>query len=150
MATTVYTTEEYKLGDGTEVELKPLNIKRLRKFQKLWNAYLRTASSMAEEIKAEEERAAKESAETGELVKPKEIYTDDDFTDMQMDYFTQMLEVCLAEYRGGKEDDSYRNWIEDCVDEQTMYKIFEVCGNLKLNDPKLMEAARAAVQDGMN
>lgn len=35
MATKVYVTESFELQDGTEVEIKPLNIKRLRKFMEI-------------------------------------------------------------------------------------------------------------------
>ena len=34
----------------------------------------------------------------------------------------------------------------DILDMQTIFKIIEVCGGIKLNDPKLMETALAAMQ----
>lgn len=38
--------------------------------------------------------------------------------------------------------------LEDALDIQTVYKIIEVCGGIKLNDPKLLEAAMKATAEG--
>jgi hypothetical protein len=43
--------------------------------------------------------------------------------------------------------DEYREYLEDVLDMDTIYKILEVCGGLKLNDPKLLaEAERIAAE----
>ena len=36
--------------------------------------------------------------------------------------------------------------LEDALDMETTYKIIEICGGVKLNDPKLMEQAMKAVE----
>jgi hypothetical protein len=41
--------------------------------------------------------------------------------------------------------DDYREYLEDVLDMDTIYKILEICGGLKLNDPKLLEAAQEAL-----
>lgn len=41
-----------------------------------------------------------------------------------------------------------RDALEEALDIQTVYKIIEVCGGIKLNDPKLLEAAMKATAEG--
>jgi len=41
---------------------------------------------------------------------------------------------------------SDRDRLEDALDMETAYKIIEVCGGVKLNDPKLLEQAMAAME----
>lgn len=38
--------------------------------------------------------------------------------------------------------------LEDVLDIQTIYKIIEVCGGIKLNDPKLLEQAMRMTAEG--
>lgn len=42
--------------------------------------------------------------------------------------------------------------IEELVDMETLYKVIEVCGGIKLNDPKMIEMAQQALaaQAGKN
>jgi hypothetical protein len=42
--------------------------------------------------------------------------------------------------------DQYREHLEDVLDMDTIYKILEITGGLKLNDPKLLEAAEEAAR----
>jgi uncharacterized protein YydD (DUF2326 family) len=37
--------------------------------------------------------------------------------------------------------DDYREYLEDILDQPTIFEILDVCGGLKLNDPKLLEEA---------
>lgn len=46
MATTVYSEEDLKLQDGTEVTLRPLNIKQLRKFMAVIEKMSETKSEL--------------------------------------------------------------------------------------------------------
>jgi hypothetical protein len=43
--------------------------------------------------------------------------------------------------------DDYREYLEDVLDMDTIYKILDVCGGLKLNDPKLLAEAERLVQE---
>ncbi|AYB71081.1 tail assembly chaperone [Streptomyces phage Yaboi] len=112
MATSVYTTEEIVLQDGTEVTLKPLNIKNLRKFMKKWKGL--------SEIKVEE------SGDSDELV----------------DFIIDAAQICLASLYP---DYANKAKYEEAVDIPTVHKIIEVCAGIKLNDPELEAAARAAM-----
>lgn len=46
-----------------------------------------------------------------------------------------------------------QEWVEEALDMPTVYKVIEVCGGVKLNDPNLIAAATEALnqdQDGTN
>lgn len=108
MATQVYTVEEIVLQDGTEVTLKPLNIKNLRKFMKKFK----------------------------EIDKLKE-------DDEVVDFLIEVGQLCLASlYKEYEDTEKY----EDAVDMPTVHKIIEICGGVKLNDPELMAAAAAVME----
>lgn len=120
MASTVYTTEVVALEDGTECTLKPLNIKALRLFM----------AKMAEFADVKDE-------------------------DQGLDILIDAAAICLKkqhpqfwdkdkeEGKGGFSDE-----FEEAVDMQTVYKILDVCGGVKLNDPNLLAAAQENL--GMN
>lgn len=125
MATKVYNTEEITLQDDTEVVLKPLPIGRLRRFMEAWS-------------------------KIGEIAEG-----DDGF-----DVFINCCGIALEENFKGKFDAlkaskaeqdegeylaaDYKEYLMDTLDLDTIYKILEVSGGIKLNDPKLMEAAMEA------
>jgi len=116
LASTVYTTEEIELQDGTTVTLKPLNIKGLRKFMKIMEGF--------GEVKSEEEG---------------------------LDVLIDASAVCLSKQKPEYYDESKgenggasEDW-EDVADMPTVYKVLEICGGVKLNDPNLLAAAEAAL-----
>ena len=125
MATKIYNQEEITLQDETEVVLKPLAIGRLRRFMEAWN-------------------------------KITEVDEEDD----GFDVFINCAGIALEDNYKGKFDAlkaskdekeageflsaEYREYLEDTLDLETIYKILEVCGGIKLNDPKLLEAAMQA------
>lgn len=110
MANAVYTTLEIKLQDGSEVELKPLNIKGLRKFYK----------------KIEELDTAKDQFEV-------------------MDCLIEAAAICIERQRPEFVED--KDAFEEVLDTDTMYKIIEVCGGVKLNDPEVAARAMEIVQN---
>lgn len=125
MAKTVYNTETILLQDETDVTLKPLVLGRLKKFMKAWGEF--------DNIKVDDDAfdiylhcggiaLAKELVEKGKVENP----------------FTDSEEYELT--------DEYKKYLEDVLDMDTIFKVLEVCGGLKLNDPKVQEAALAAMQ----
>ena len=128
MATKAYTAREISLQDDTDVTVRPLPIGRLRRFLEAW-----------EHIKDLEEG-------------------DDGFG-----VFINCCGVSLEhEFKGKGKFDSvrapanedgeflsaeYKEYLEEVLDLETIYVILEVAGGIKLNDPKLMEAALAANQE---
>lgn len=128
MAKTVYDVEEIELQDGTLVTLRPLAISRLRRFMKVWE-------------------------------KIKDIDPTDE--DASLNIFIGCAGICIEDSLKGVFEktstpegitEEYRTHLEDVLDMDTIYKILEVCGGLKLNDPNLMEAAATAMenQNGKN
>ena len=113
MATTVYTTEEVELQDGSVVTLKPLTIKNLRKFMEIMEGF--------------------ESAES---------------EDEGLEVMLNASAVCLKAQRGdfwNEDESTYTDAFEESVDMPTIYKILDVCGGIKLNDPNLLAAAQEAL-----
>lgn len=142
MATEPYATAEITLEDGKKVTLKPLPIKFLRKFMKEWSEGL----------------DPKRDPETG---KPTREVDDE----VIMDTYTACNGIALSrqltdkieavdQYDNYKEfsgmKDAYKEYLEENVNIPNTNKILEVCGGLASDDPKLMEAAVAQMEDGTN
>lgn len=125
MATTVYTTEEVALSDGTVVELKPLNIKPLRLFMKKINEFADAQN---------EDEGLDTLLDAGALCLSKqkpEYYDAEKYKD--------------DKDRGDKTLGGYTEEFEEVMDMETLYKVLEVCGGVKLNDPNLLRAATEAL-----
>jgi hypothetical protein len=127
LATTVYEQVDIALQDGTTVTLKPLAIGRLRRFMKAWERF-------------------------------KEVTEDNDISlDVFIECSAIALEAELSEVVENRFDgktksitEEYREYLEEVLDMDTIYKIMEICAGLKLNDPNLLAAAQAAVEAGKN
>jgi len=77
--------------------------------------------------------------------------------DEAYDQMTDLAQICLRGVLKNtkiEEKAEDREWMEDALDEPTIYKIIEVCAGMKLNDPNLLAAAAAAMaqqeMDGTN
>jgi len=131
MATTIYDDVEIALQDGTEVLIRPLPIGQLRRFMAAW----REMSHLAE-IEGEEEQEAKSF---DIFINCAGIALENQFKTMEK----------FTETRGKLKDPlskEYRSYLEEVLDMDTIYKIMEVCGGLKLNDPNLLAALGEAAQ----
>ena len=100
LATKVYDTLEIELQDGTEVMLRPLNIKQLRKFMDV---------------------VAKLS-DAGEM----------DNLDLLLDACAIALSKKLPDLVAD------RDRLEEALDIPTIWKILEISGGIKMNDPNLL------------
>lgn len=122
MAKTVYDTETITLQGGKEVTLMPLAIGRLRRFMKAWGDF----ANVTEE---------------------------DQVFDIYINCCGIALEKSFEEDFNKLSDtekvlsDDYREHLEDVLDMDTIYKILDVCGGLKLNDPKLLEEAEKIARE---
>lgn len=136
MATEVFTTEEITLLDGTEVELRPLPIIKLRKFMRMWSEH------MAEVRKAVSEAMG---AEDGDV-------NDSDLTDKQFDVFIDMAALGLeADLKGDKTNKQFREYLEGVLDEKTVYFILNAIGGLKLGeDPNPQTPVTTSPAGGTN
>lgn len=137
MATEVFTTEEITLLDGTEVELRPLPIIKLRKFMRLWSdhmAYVRKTLNASLSEDGEEE------------------VNDGDLTDKQFDVFIDMAALGLEEdLKGEKTTKQFREYLEGVLDEKTIYFVLNATGGLKLGeDPNPQTPVTTNPAGGMN
>lgn len=118
MASKVYKEEEITLQDGTEVVLRPLPIGPLRRFMDAWNKF--------SEIKEESEGF--------------DVFTNCAGIALEKDFKGQFDSLKATEEdkkKGAYLSEEYKNYLEDVLDLDTIYKILEVCGGLNLKlDPK--------------
>lgn len=68
--------------------------------------------------------------------------------DEATDQMVELAKICLVGVlKGTKHEENSQDdeWLEEVLDEPTIYKIIEVCAGIKLNDPNLLAAAAAAM-----
>lgn len=130
MATAVYDEVEILLQDNTEVILKPLPIGQLRRFMSAWKEMARLSGTDEE----------KEEQSFTVFINCAGIALENQF--LALEKFAKMRGV--AKDPLSKE---YRDYLEQVLDIDTIYKIMEVCGGLKLNDPNLLAALSEVNQD---
>lgn len=124
MATTVYDEVEIALQDNTEVTLKPLPIVQLRRFQAAWKEISNLKGDDDDE---------KEAYVFTVYINCAGIALENQFKALEK----------FTETKGKLKDPlskEYRDYLESVLDIDTIYKILEVAGGLKLNDPNLLAA----------
>lgn len=128
MANTVYDTKEIVLQGGKQVELRPLPIGLLKKLMKAWGEV--------------------SSAQTEDDIF--EVYINCSGICLSRE-FSEDFEKPLEVDKDGvtRVSEEYHAHLEDIMDMPTIYEVLDVCGGLKLNDPKLAEAVEEAVQDSL-
>jgi hypothetical protein len=119
MASQVFKTETITLMSGREIELKPLNIKGVRKFQQKLKEYNEALVKASDKNEVEE--------------------------DAFLDNFIDMTQVCLG--RLAPDLAESKELIEEELDIETIFKILEVCAGMNFNDPNLQAAAMLASQN---
>lgn len=122
MAETVYDSKVINLQDGREVILVPLAIGRLRRFMKAWGEFAN--------IKSEDEAF--------------DIYINCCGIALEKSVKDDFNKTANAD---GILEADYREYLEDVLDMDTIYEILDVCGGLKLNDPKLLAEAERLAQE---
>lgn len=131
----VFRTEDITLQDGREVTLKPLPILRLREFMKAWQKISEVpegddgfdvfvnCSGIALKTNFEGDEELDPEGGSKGLVPTAQEKTKGEFLSKK-----------------------YKTYLTEVLDLDTIYKILEVCGGIKLNDPKLMEEALRAAE----
>jgi hypothetical protein len=144
LATTVYTVEEVELQDGRIALLRPLVVKRLRRFMKM----------MAEMGTTDDEEViedimlncaafciSKEHPQYWDVNKHNGSYPDPDYVKVGAE--NEDIPK-IDRMKGG-----YTEEFEEAADMPTVTKIIEVCGGINFSDPNLLRAAQeAAAQVG--
>jgi hypothetical protein len=130
MATAVTDAVEILLQDGTEVVVRPLPIVQLRRFMQAWREM--------QDLKGKDE-AEKEEDSFRVFVNCAGIALENQFKALEK----------FTETKGKLKDPlskEYRDYLESVLDMDTIFKVLEVGGGLKLNDPNLLAAVAAANQ----
>ena len=132
MATRAYKTEELSLQDDTDVVIKPLPIGPLRRFMDAWKH--------AQDLGPDDDgfdifvNCCGIALEKNFKVDPK--------------FEKNGLKATHAEAEKGEYlSAEYKEYLEDVLDIETIYVIMDVAGGIKLNDPKLQEAALRLAQE---
>lgn len=116
MATEVFTTEDIKLLDGEEVELRPLPIAKMRKFMRIWAEHTTILQKLLGSDSEEE-------------------FNQVEITDGQYTAFINMCALSLeSQLKGEKSDKQFRDYLENTLDEQTIFRILKVTGGLELGN----------------
>lgn len=71
-----------------------------------------------------------------------ELETEDEMA--VVDILVDAAVICIEKQVGEKANDP--EWKEEAFDMPTVYKIIEVCGGIKLNDPNLLRAVTETAQ----
>jgi len=126
MATRAYKVEELTLQDDTDVVVKPLPIGPLRRFMEAWKA--------TQDLKADEDGFS--------------IFINCCGIALEKNFKGQFDSLRAPNNAEGEFlSEEYKNYLEEVLDIETIYVVMDVAGGIKLNDPKLMEAALAATQE---
>ena len=126
MALEVYKVETIELQDGTEVELRPLSINRLKKFMAKIAEFGEPITTIKGEKKEDTEKRQEE---------------------IGMNRLVDAATLCLSNKI--PELCADREKLEEALDMPTIYKIIDLCGGIKLNDPNLIAAATAAMRENI-
>lgn len=125
MASRVYNEESITLQDDKEVLLRPLPIGRLRRFMDAWGKFA--------DAKTDDDGF-------NVFINCSGIALEENFKGKFDALKASKDEVEAGEYLSAE----YKEYLEETLDLDTIYKILEVTGGIKLNDPKLMEAVLEA------
>lgn len=125
MATKVYNEEVITLQDDREITVRPLPIGRLRRFMAAWEGIENVNND----------------------VEGFDVFLNCAGISIEHEFKGQFDSLkAPASAEGEFLSEEYKAYLEDVLDIDTIYKILEVAGGLKLNDPKLLEAAVRAVE----
>lgn len=128
MGNQVFKTEDIALQDGRDVTLKPLPILPLRYFMESWK-------KIGELEEGDDGFDVFVNCAGIALEKNFEGEFGDD-----PDSEVNGLRATAQEKKKGEFlSPKYKAYLEGVLDLDTIYKILEVCGGIKLNDPKLMD-----------
>lgn len=115
MATEAYTSKELTLVSGKVLNLVPLSIKNLRKFMRIWSEHIDYMRSIRD-------------------MEPEKRPTEAELTDKQFDVYIELAVLGLEKVVKEHEDiTDLREFIDDEIDEKSMYVILDITGGLKLD-----------------
>jgi hypothetical protein len=122
LETTVYEILDLELQDGTEVQIKPLDLKRLRKVM-----------SIIEEMNAPKSEDEEKESET------KNIAEQDDMS--MLSFLIAATKICIEKQVPDLVADEEK--FEEALDLPTMWKILEIAAGISMGNPNLQREVTA-------
>lgn len=128
MATTVYEVLDLELQNGDEVQIRPLDLKRLRKVMKV-----------IDEMNARQVEAALKAAEKADADGEESDEEEDEYDNLE--YLIKATKICLEKQLPDlvKNEDEF----EEALDLPTIWKILEVGAGISMGNPNLQREATA-------
>lgn len=123
MATQAFTATEIALQDDTDVTIRPLPIGRLRRFMEAW----------------------KEIGNVNNDDDGFEVFINCSGIALEHEFkgkFDALKASASDREKGEFLSEEYKEYLEEVLDLETIYVILDVAGGIKLNDPKVVEAAQ--------
>lgn len=130
MATTVYEVIDLELQDGTEVLVRPLDLKRLRKVMKVIDEMNKASVKDAEDAEA-----AAKKPKNGKAVVPETTDEEED----NLKFLISACKICLEKQVPALVADEDK--FEEALDLPTIWKILEVSAGISMGGPNLMREA---------
>lgn len=128
MSNEVFTREEISLQDGTDVELRPLTIGKKKKFMRVWSDHITHVNKTLMEAQAAAEKAKEDETE------PEFTFDENKMTEKQYEVYVKMCIMCLDEIRNDRTDKQFADYLENVLDDPTIFKILNTCGGLNLGE----------------
>lgn len=151
IADKVYQQEDIILGeapDEFEITIRPNPISRQRRFMDIWDVSMKEVEKKAKQLDEAKKKAEKDGKEVDEDDYSVDRY--DTYIDLCAIALEKAIKPHLVQEVDGTEKEipqydarrkitkEYRAFLEDVLDLETIYKVIEVCGGIKLNDPNLI------------
>jgi hypothetical protein len=67
---------------------------------------------------------------------------------LEKDFLEKFPSLTDAKRKKDQLPSDYKEYLEDTLDMDTIYKVLEICAGMKLNDPNLLAAMAAQREDG--
>ena len=128
MANEAFTREEISLQDGTTIELRPLTIGKKKKFMRVWTDHITAVNAELRRANLEAEKAKEEGRED------EFVFDETGMTEKQYDTYVKLCAMCLEEIKEDRTEKQFASYLEDSLDDPTIFKVLDVCGGLKLGE----------------
>jgi len=128
LATQAFTAQEIALQDDTDVTIRPLPIGRLRRFMDAWKQIA---------------NVGEDDDGFGVFINCCGIALEHEFKGK----FDALKATADQQKKGEFLSEEYKEYLEEVLDLETIYVILDVAGGIKLNDPKVVEAAMTTLEN---
>jgi hypothetical protein len=136
MASKAFNEEVIELLDGTEVELRPLPIGKMRKVMAIWLEHTSSVSKQYRDAAAASNPGKTEDSEADTEFDP-EVYSalEAKLQTQQYDTLVKLTKFGLeGQLKGTKTDKQFTDYLEDTLDDKTIQRILLVTASLRIGE----------------